>query len=282
MSSRIDGRHGIILHDKVLFELIMRHWVKVPHNFAFIHKGKLTWLDNDSVNDSDLTGLIRQQGKIILKPVDSVGGKDVKILEYKDNDYYQNDRIIDEGVLPKIFFKSGNVVISEFAHQGQFTSSLYPKTVNTVRMLTMLDPETQLPFIGAAILRIGCAQSIPVDNISAGGISCNIDLTTGRLGKGIMNMVSEKPLRRIERHPETNAPLEGQTIPNWSGICQEMLDLAAKFPILPYVAWDIALLDEGIVVIEGNRWSGLNVFQHSKPMLADERIQRFFRYHRII
>ena len=66
MSSGIDGKYGIVLQDKVLFELVMSRYVKVPQNFALIRDGKVIWLDGRPEEGRVLIGLIRQQEKLIF------------------------------------------------------------------------------------------------------------------------------------------------------------------------------------------------------------------------
>jgi hypothetical protein len=147
-------------------------------------------------------------------------------------------------------------------------------------MLTLLDPASETPFIAAAAQRMGCAECAPVDNISAGGLLSQIDLETGRLGPG--SAPRRLPFRWLDRHPDTGIVFEDQTVPNWDAICSEMLGLAAKFPLLPHIAWDIAVLDDGIVIIEANGWTDFAIFQLKEPLLADPRIRAFYQYHGVI
>jgi putative polysaccharide biosynthesis protein len=281
-SSMIDGEYGIILKDKLLFELVMREFACVPQNFILIRNGKQVWIGDSSERDRDLFQLVKQQKKVVLKPVDKHGGKDVRILEFKNGCYLQNGQPIKKDALKKSFLKSGNIIVSEYVRQGAFANKLYPKTVNTIRLLTMLEPESLRPFIGAAVLRIGCARSVPIDNVSFGGMYCNIELKTGRLGKGIIKFHKENYFSHIDRHPETEVIFEDQVIPAWDRISEEMLNLAAKFPILPYIAWDVAIQDKGVAIIEGNRWSEVNVFQTDRPLLEDPRVRKFFKHHNVI
>ena len=281
-SSTIDGEYGIILTDKLLFELVMRKFTCVPQNFILIRNGKQVWLDDTPERDRDLFQLVRQQKKVVLKPVNAQGGKGVRVLEFQDGCYLQNGQPINKEALKKTFLKSADIIVSEYVRQGAFANKLYPETVNTIRVLTMLEPESQRPFIGAAALRIGCARSVPVDNVSSGGMSCNIELKTGRLGKAVFGSHKGNHFRYLDRHPETKVILEDQIIPDWNRICEEVLALAAKFPILPYIAWDVAIRDGGITIIEGNTWSDVYIFQTDRPLLADPRVRRFFKHHNIL
>jgi hypothetical protein len=260
----------------------MRKFVRVPQNFILIRNNKQVWLDEAPEEVRDLFQLIKQQEKVVLKSVNANGGKGVRVLEFRDGCYLQNGQPIKKDAIRRSFLKSEDIIVSEYVRQGAFASKLYPETVNTIRALTMMDTESQTPFIGGAVLRIGCARSVPVDNFSSGGMYCNIELKTGRLGKAVTGSHGDNHSKYLDRHPETEIIFEDQIIPDWKRICEEVLALAAKFPMLPYIAWDIAICDGGITIIEGNRWSEIICFQTNRPLLTDPRVRRFFKHHNII
>lgn len=57
-----------------------------------------------------------------------------------------------------------------------------------------------------------------------------------------------------------------------------MLDLAAKFPYMYFIAWDLVLTDRGICVIEANTSSGVNIIQLWGGQRHGE-LGDFYRYH---
>ena len=73
-----------------------------------------------------------------------------------------------------------------------------------------------------------------------------------------------------------------QVIPCWAESTTALLTVAARLPMLPYVAWDVALTDLGLCVIEGNHWTEVAGFQLNRPWLDDPRIRRFFEHHGIV
>jgi hypothetical protein len=279
----INGEQAVLLNDKVLFKLSMGSFVYIPHIFAFIDKGFFISLDPKIKDLSDIKDLLVQDKNLIVKPTKGLGGKGIKLLQYCGESFLSNGLKTTWCDISKKLLNSGDVIICEYIRQGEFANLLYPHTVNTIRMLSMRDPESGKSFIAAAAFRIGCSRSLPVDNISAGGIVCDIDLSSGRLGKAATGFFDKGPFRWIEKHPDTGVCMEGLILEGWENrICNKVKWLADKFPHLPYVAWDVALRNDDIVVVEGNAWSDVSLFQIYRPLLLDSRIGTFFKFHQII
>ena len=278
----IDGEQTVLVNDKVIFELAMGKFVRIPHNFAFFNNGHLISLDPEINNLSDLKGLLERDKNLIAKPTYGLGGKGIIHLQHDENGFTSNGRKKNWHQIVTLLLNSGDVIVCEYVRQGVFANRLYPQTVNTIRMLSMRDPESGRAFIAAAAFRIGSLRSLPVDNISAGGIVCGIDLVEGRLGRAATGFFDQGPFRWIDKHPDTGLRLQGLTIPMWKSVCKQIEALADKFPRMPYVAWDVALGNDDIVVIEGNAWSDVSIFQINRPLLMDDRIVAFLKHHRII
>jgi hypothetical protein len=130
------------------------------------------------------------------------------------------------------------------------------------------------PFIGAAILRIGTASSRPVDNWGRGGLSAEIDLTTGSLSKAARYARATGQLDWLAAHADTGVPIEGTAIPNWEMVTAVLLRVARHFWYLPLAGWDAVVTAAGVKILEGNDWPGLRAIQVHRPLLRSERVRR--------
>ncbi len=278
LTSSINGDYGIIIDNKLLSSLVLRNVAPIPDTWAVIRDRNFSVAKTGKQHD--LKSLIRESGKAILKPTDKNGGKGIILLEFKNGVYFRDNQVTDGDQLDTLLPESGEFILTEYIQQGKYAADLYPDTVNTIRMLTMLDPDSRIPFIASATQRVGTSDSFPVDNVSSGGLVCPIDMRTGRIGKAT-KLFMRKSFCWINNHPETGVWFEGQVIPRWEEICSEIIRLAKLFPMIPYIAWDIALLDNSIYVIETNRWSDLCGFQLEQPLTANPKIRRFFEHHQI-
>ena len=276
----INGEETVVLENKVLFEFAVGRFVPVPPNYFIFDKGHFISLDPDIKDMVGVKNFLKYKKSLIVKPTYGLGGKGIIHLQYDQNGFLSNGGRTSWRQIAQSLLTSGDIIVSEYIRQGAFANWLYPHTVNTIRMLSMRNPESGRVFIAAAVFRIGCSQSLPVDNISRGGIVCDIDLDKGCLGRAATGFYDRGPFRWIDKHPDTGLQMQGLIIDGWDRICVQIEVLADKFPRLPYIAWDVALGDDDIIVIEGNGWSDVSLFQIYRPLLLDDRINAFLKqYH---
>lgn len=136
--------------------------------------------------------------------------------------------------------------------QHDYLSALNKSSVNTLRIFTFRN-NNNIYFTGCA-LRIGTGGFI--DNYSAGGLVCSVDLKTGKTIDEAENYLGE----RFSKHPVSGTQLKGYQIPMWDEIIQYVFEMA-QFYSLNYVAWDVAVENNGIDLVEANPAGMINVIQ---------------------
>lgn len=136
--------------------------------------------------------------------------------------------------------------------------------LSTVRMLSCRN-ETGDYEVTSAAFRMSVDPTSPVDNFHAGGVAAAVDVATGRLGPATGLRIGPDNAWH-DRHPFTGAQISGRQLPMW----RETIDLAQRahraFPEYAVIGWDIAVLEDGPCVIEGNR--GPDVDIHQRTALA--------------
>ena len=162
--------------------------------------------------------------------------------------FFMDEVAIKEDDLIGELQKRDNWLICQGAVQHEYSSKLYDKTFNTIRMIILRDPETKEFKIFFAVQRIGTKETIPVDNGSKGGLVCKINLDTGALSEAR----SLHSLEVHEIHPDSKAPIKGVKIPGWEEIKKEMLRVTNCLPYMNFIAWDIIVTPEGLSIIEAN------------------------------
>ena len=79
-SREINGVYKVILDNKLLFEEIFRHYVKVPAVYAWISDGAVHGLHGYEVDNSNLADFIKELGAAVLKQESGAEGKGTYII----------------------------------------------------------------------------------------------------------------------------------------------------------------------------------------------------------
>ena len=148
----------------------------------------------------------------------------------------------------------------------------------TMRILTCLD-EAGEPEVMAAMLRTSFGKNRTVDNLHAGGIGALIDIASGILGKA-SDLGSDAQLGWFSAHPDSGAPIEGKAVPCWEDA--KALGIAAHrhFRDRIVIGWDIAILEDGPIVVEGNGNPDLDILQRfMRTGLRKHRLATLLAFH---
>lgn len=141
-------------------------------------------------------------------------------------------------------------VISVHKSISEITSS---RGLSTVRMISVMDGGEII--LLAAMLRITVGSNV-IDNFSSGqtgNLVAPISLETGRLGQCKGSLSKEFPHVAIfDNHPDTGNPVAGSTIPHWEKLKGLVERAHRSLPQFVTLAWDIAVTDEGPLIIEAN------------------------------
>lgn len=227
--------------------------------------------------------LIDHRKRIVLKWTKGGGGHNVYLCSRaEDGGYVVNGDGKSESEFASLVADLDEYVVCDHVSQSDFASNLYERTTNTIRAVTMTDEEGT-PFVGIAIYRIGTDRSYPMDNFTQGGLSAEIDVETGELGEAVQLSDTDDPVR-YENHPESRTPIAGERIPAWGAIRERLLTITAANPTIQYAGWDIVPTDdEGTFkLLEANSYPGMRSLQIHRPLLADDRIYRFYRRHGVV
>jgi hypothetical protein len=174
-------------------------------------------------------------------------------------------------------------LVTEFVRQAVYAKMIYPRTTNTVRLLTIWDRTKEMPIIAAASQRIGTERSYPLDNFhgGVGGLSARIDVDSGELGPGA-HLSKSGRLVHLSDHPETGGKIEGTKVPHWRDIKKKVSAAASHFAGSPYIGWDLVVTEEGCSFLEGNSPPGTAVWQVHSPLLMNPLVRRFYREHSML
>lgn len=267
-----------MLNNKIICTEVLEQYTYVPRIFMMKNKGRIVYLDKEHADgyrtNEDVLNLLHEHSILFMKPLAAGKGKGVFRIEL----LYEQIAVDGKAMSKEEFFEFLNNedgwFLSEGVKQHPFLDSIYDKTTNTIRFITLRDPSTGNFKVFFAVQRIGTSATIPVDNGSRGGLVSCINLETGELSEARSLHSTEVH----EVHPDSGAPIKGRVIPDWDGLKEHMLGLARTFPFMNFIAWDILLTENGPCIIEANTSSGVNIIQLWGPQRYGE-LGDFYRFH---
>jgi hypothetical protein len=234
--------------DKVLFRRIMQeHAIPcVTELFVIEAGGEIVDFGGRSLDLEEVGERIRSAGgRVFLKAVDGLGGQGAGIFDIT------RDRLTD------LRSRGGRCLVQPVIEQHPILASLYPSSVNTVRIDTLLtDGECHH---NVAVLRLGAGGSV-VDNATQGGLVVPIDLANGSLRP----VGRRKPYFSTDfytRHPDTGVGFAAIILPYWQELLAVVRAGAEALRPLGTLGWDVAITSEGPLIVEANASWNTEAFQ---------------------
>jgi glutathione synthase/RimK-type ligase-like ATP-grasp enzyme len=222
---------------------------KTQFNQLFSEYVHRKWvLINEQTTLESLEDITKGNTQLIGKPLEGSSGQG--ILKFTEEDWKDGAAAFKQLLIDK-----GIGILEEMVVQHHLMAEMCPTSVNTCRIATLLGDKQQ--GIVYAFLRIGNGKVM--DNVDCGGMAARIDLDSGML----KTVGADKQGNTFEKHPMTGTPIVGFTIPHWEEAKKMCLDAAQKVPQMRFVAWDVAITEDGPTFIEGNSFPS-----HAIPQFA--------------
>jgi hypothetical protein len=226
-----------------------------------------------------VASVLDETGTLVCKPAYGFGGEGVHVCRATEDGVVVDGDRRSRGAFVEWVDGLTATLVTEYVEQADYAARLFPDAVNTLRVLTLWDPETDEPFVADAVQRIGTQGSAPVDNWSRGGLSAAVR-ADGTLSAGARWEADETHLAWYDSHPDTGTQIAGTTVPDWPEIRAGVLELARTVPYLPRVGWDVVVTGDGeFVLLELNGHAGIETLQVHRPHLDDPRVRRVYEAH---
>ena len=206
---------------------------------------------------------VEKHPDFVVKPLDASCGQGVKVVRGGGT----------KSLLCEILEEmKGSFLVEELIHQVDETAKFHPASLNTVRVPTIRVGETVHyvhPFF-----RIG-QHGNSVDNAGAGGIICVAEPESG-----CVIAAADEHGKTYEVHPDSGEQIIGFRIPKWEEAKTFVAELTKVLPDNHYTGWDIALTENGWVLVEGNR-RGQFVWQIPLQKGSRDEIEGYLRALRV-
>ena len=222
---------------------------KATFNELFKDEVRRAWMKiSEQTTVDELTAFLATQPDVIAKPLEGSSGQGIERFS-REQWAGREAAFLDE-------LRQKNIgIIEERVIQHHTMMEMCPTSVNTIRIATLLGDKKQ--GIVYAFLRIGMGKVM--DNVDCGGMAARVDLESGKL----LTVGADKAGNVYRTHPITGTPIIGFTVPYFEEAKAMCLQAAQKVPQMRFVAWDVAVTENGPVFIEGNSFPS-----HAVPQFA--------------
>jgi hypothetical protein len=207
---------------------------------------------------------------LLLKPRQSKGSRGIEVIRYSDGRYLcENGATLDhDGLIALIAQRSTDapILVQPLIKNHPGLADLAEQALMRMRVITCLDHGGS-PVLTHAVLSNLCKLETtwPID-IELGAA---VDLESGALG----TMTGDKAdawLDWSEDHPITRARVRGRVVPCWDDIRAIALAAHAACRDRALVGWDIAVGEDGAMLLEGNSYPDVDFLQRSHQCAASD------------
>lgn len=202
------------------------------------------WLDFNHCTKKAFKEFITKHKEFMIKPIDGTCGKGIEKVKTKD--YSEKD-------LYKYIKEKGNVILEEVIKQHPGMNELYPGSINTCRIVTVLNNNEVNVIV--AYLRVG--NGAYVDNFNSGGMVVPVNVKTGAIEYNAL----DKQHNLYKEHPATGTKFIGFKIPMWDEALELVKEAGKQIPQIRFAGWDIGISKKGPVLVEVNDFPGHDIYQ---------------------
>jgi hypothetical protein len=220
---------------------------------------------------------------LFVKPVAGRGGRGAERWDYLGNHAYsgpQAEQLSRAALLGRLVERSHEapLIIQPRMIPHPELIEITAGALPTVRVLTCLNAQAE-PEVIAAIMRTSFGENRTVDNFHARGIGALVDLSSGALSKA-SNLGADARLGWFSVHPDSGGLIEGRIVPFWEEVQHLAIAAHRKFNDRIVIGWDIAVLEDGPILVEGNGNPDLDILQRFMRVgLREHRFADLLAHH---
>lgn len=200
------------------------------------------WIAVSEVDLSKLEEFLKDKKSVVLKAKDGNSGNDVEVCDV------ENIGELIEYIKVKKFD-----IVEERLFNHRDIAVFNPNSLNTIRVVTFGTGD-EIEFLYAG-LRVGC-DGAKIDNISQGGVVASIDIETGKISTPFFSKKNSAATSSL-----CDKNYSGYQIPLWEQVIEIIKEASKVIPQIQYIAWDVAITEQGIALVEGNNSFGSVIMQ---------------------
>lgn len=272
--NKTEGSPYIVLRDKSLFGIVAEAYgINTPKNLGIIQKGCFYNYSNKTTIPLSLFVKVQQpegnneddNNHLFIKRIDGECANGVFSIWIKDGSAYYKEKPIDLNS----FFENDKRYLVQLAigNQHPQISALHPYAINTIRLCTVYNKQTDDVEIFSCVLRVGTGDR-NVDNWAAGGLSIGVDTDKGTLRE--YGFYKPGFGTKVTEHPDSHIVFKNYKIPYMKEALEQAKEFHRRLYGIHSIGWDIAITESGPCFVEGNDNWEISLMQISNHGLRKE------------
>lgn len=233
-----------LLNDKECYSLLND---KIKFLTAYGEFAAREWISLENADENEFEQFVKKHKIVFCKCADSFGGQGVERVDAGKVDNFKG--------LYKRLKENGQILVEQQIVQHKDVSAFCDKSVNTVRIVTLLyGGEVHFVY---ALFRMGSGDGF-IDNICAGGMYTKVD-SDGTL---MFPAFCDKTGQYYDVHPYSKKQITSSKLPFFKESVELCLKAAQVEPRLGYIGWDVAITPNGPVLVEANNLPSYDMIQN--------------------
>lgn len=251
-----------ILRNKIYFAIIgEKYGIPVAKVDYLIQSGDIKYLsESNKQNNISFEAFLNKKNSFdfFIKSVDGECGVGISTLKKENQVFYLNSKTVN--IKEVVSYYSNNIYFAQQRIvQKSDISEIYPYSINTLRIVTI--KENGIIKTIPTTFRVGANKNY-VDNWAKGGLIIPVK-DNGKLGE--YGFFKPGYGTKSSTHPNTGFRFNDFEIPYY----EEAIKVAKKyhgFLDVHSIGWDIAITEDGPLIIEGNDNWEITLHQIQSPM----------------
>ena len=194
--------------------------------------------------------------RLFIKLSNSLGGNGARILTKKDGRFYDKDQPVE---LDSLLNEKNDFIVQPVLENHNDIKALNPTSLNTLRIVTCRTKSGEYELWDPGMIRIGRRHAV-IDNFTQGGMGVGLT-EDGKLKRYGYSHDRNFEYFKMERHPDSQILFDGYEIPFYKEAVELLLKTHKLFPQLQTIGWDVAITEDGPVLVEGNHDWGIEMLQ---------------------
>lgn len=247
--------YDVITKDKFYANSILTaNGISCIQNLALIKGSFILFPEGRS---EELESLLKLAGSFFIKNIVLEAGEGVYMCKIVNNKIEVNNLSKNLNEFKTFLGDKIWVVQKQYCSHETF-SKINSTALNTTRIYTILD-DNEPVYLGG--YQGFATNNSLTDSWSHGSLYVGINIEKGCLSANGLTSISDKRQGWLSSHPDSDIIFEGYPVP----YLNEAVDLCIRAHRFLYfnfiVGWDVAITDEGPVIVEANENPGINVLQ---------------------